>query len=125
MGNVLKDAVPLVLAHHKYYYEGIRFLSENQEQFPIGVAIIGVADAYDEMITDTPHRAGKLPWTAYEEIEKVAGMVKVKNIVLYPFIHLFPESLPPAEFSFDVMKKLEDNTKTIDVTPEKDDKDDD
>jgi len=73
VGDVLKEAVPIVLAHHKYYFEGMRFPGENKESFPIGAAIIGVADAYDDMITDRPHRAGKLPWTAFEEIEKDAG----------------------------------------------------
>lgn len=73
VGEVLKEAVPIVLAHRKYYFEGMRFPTESKEPFPIGAAIIGVADAYDEMITDLPHRAGKLPWTAYEEIEKESG----------------------------------------------------
>ena len=51
----------------------MRFPADSKEPFPVGAAIIGVADAYDTMITDQPNRAGKLPWTAFEEIEKEAG----------------------------------------------------
>lgn len=73
VGEVLKEAVPIVLAHHKYYFEHMRFPTDDKEPFPIGAAIIGVSDAYDTMITDRPYRAGKLPGIAYEEIEKEAG----------------------------------------------------
>jgi len=73
VGGVLKEAVPIVLAHHQYYFEAKKFPSEEREEIPIGVAIIAVADAYDAIITDRPYRAGKPPWKAFEEIEKGSG----------------------------------------------------
>lgn len=73
VGGVLKEAVPIVLAHHKYYFGAKDFSSEEREKIPLGAAIIAVADAYDAMITDRPYRSGMPPWKAYEEIEKAAG----------------------------------------------------
>lgn len=73
VGGVLEEAVPIVLAHHKYYFDEKDFSSEEREKIPLGAAIIAVADAYDAMITDRPYRAGMPPWKAYEEIEKGAG----------------------------------------------------
>lgn len=73
VGGILKEAVPIVLAHHKYYFESKKFSSNESEKIPIGASIIAVADAYDAMVTDRPYRAGKPPWKAYEEIEKEAG----------------------------------------------------
>ncbi|MFQ6082871.1 MAG: HD-GYP domain-containing protein [Candidatus Aminicenantia bacterium] len=73
VGGVLKEAVPIVLAHHKYYFELKKFSSEEIKSIPIGTAIIAVADAYDALVTDRPYRAGKPPWKAFEEIEKESG----------------------------------------------------
>ena len=72
MGWVLKDAVPIVLAHHRYFGAtgtGPRNLSE----VPLGARIIAVADSYDAMTSDRPYRAGMPPWQALVELEKCAG----------------------------------------------------
>jgi len=73
VGSVLKDAVPIVLSHHKYFFEPKKFSSKEREKIPIGASIIAVADAYDAIVTDRPYRAGKPPWKAVEEIEKESG----------------------------------------------------
>jgi len=73
VGGVLEEAVPIVLAHHKYYFEKKDFSSEDREKIPLGAAIIAVADAYDAMITDRAYRAGMQPWKAYQEIENASG----------------------------------------------------
>jgi len=73
VGGVLEEAVPIVLAHHKYYFENKEALNKEREKIPLGAEIIAVADAYDAMITDRPYRAGMQPWKAYEEIEKGSG----------------------------------------------------
>lgn len=73
VGGVLKDAVPIVLAHHQYYFDSNKYVSGEEGQVPLGAAIIAVADAYDAMITDRPYRKGMLPWKAYEEIERESG----------------------------------------------------
>ena len=73
VGGVLEEAVPIVLAHHKFYFETEAHSSEAKEEIPLGAAIIAVCDAYDAMITDRPYRAGMPPWKAFEEIEKNSG----------------------------------------------------
>ncbi len=73
VGGVLEEAVPLVLAHHKYYFEKKGTSSREKEDIPLGAEIIAVADAYDAMITDRPYRAGMPPFKAYEEIESNSG----------------------------------------------------
>ena len=73
VGGILKEAVPIVSAHHTYFYDSKKPPSEEKEAAPLGAAIIAVADAYDAMITDRPYRAGRPPWKAFEEIEKESG----------------------------------------------------
>jgi len=77
VGGVLKEAVPIVAAHHKYFFETAKPPSEEEghsrRDVPLGAAIIAVADAYDAMVTDRPYRAGMQPWQAFEEVEKGAG----------------------------------------------------
>ncbi len=72
VGNVLREAVPMVQVHHKYYeeLESNKSLSNDAK---IGACIIAVADTYDAIITDRPYRAGKTPSKALEEIEKESG----------------------------------------------------
>ena len=74
VGNVLKDAVPLVLAHHKFYGHGQETQTDGtpQEEMPLGARIIAVADAYDAIVTDRPYRKGRPPWQAIKEIEQAA-----------------------------------------------------
>ncbi|GAF81073.1 unnamed protein product [marine sediment metagenome] len=76
VGGVLKEAVPIVSAHHKYFFETEKQSPEKGhvgKEVPLGAAVIAVADAYDAMITDRPYRAGMQPWQAFEEVEKGAG----------------------------------------------------
>ena len=72
VGDVLRDAVPLVLAHHEYFAPG-----ENKESAievpPLGARIIAVADSYDAMVTDRPYRAGMPVWKALEELDRCTG----------------------------------------------------
>ena len=74
VGNVLNDAVPIVLLHHKFYIEleqsGKISLTDEAK---IGACIIAVSDTYDAITTDRPYRAGKPPVMALEEIEKESG----------------------------------------------------
>jgi len=73
VGGVLEDAVPIILAHHKFHFEKNGASQQKREEIPLGAEIIAVADAYDAMITDRPYRAGLLPWKAFREIEKESG----------------------------------------------------
>ena len=67
VGDVLKESIPIVKAHHKYY------LSKDFEHVPLEARIISVADAYDAMVSDRPYRQAKTPWQTIEEIEKETG----------------------------------------------------
>jgi putative nucleotidyltransferase with HDIG domain len=72
VGDVLREAVPLVLAHHEYFdHEQYRGSPDNT--VPLGARIIAVADAYDAMTTDRPYRSGMQPWQALEELERSTG----------------------------------------------------
>ena len=81
VGGVLEEAVPIVLAHHKYYFESKTHSTDNQDKIPLGASIIAVSDAYDAMITDRPYRAGMPPWKAFEEIEKNSGKLFDPEVV--------------------------------------------
>lgn len=73
VGNVLSDAVPIVLAHHEYFSKKAEDNLKEKADVPLGARIIAVADTYDAIVTDRPYRKGKLPWQALEEIEKSSG----------------------------------------------------
>ncbi|MCU0666947.1 MAG: HD domain-containing protein [Candidatus Omnitrophica bacterium] len=75
VGGVLKEAVPLILAHHTYFMDQDKKSEDlkSHKSIPLGARIIAVADSYDAMITDRPYRKGKPPWEAIEQIEKNSG----------------------------------------------------
>ena len=74
VGGVLKEAVPIVMAHHEMYSDlwGNNDLSLT-DGAKMGASIIAVADTYDAITSDRPYRAGKTPLQAIEEIEKCSG----------------------------------------------------
>ena len=75
VGSVLKEVVPIVVSHHKYFMSGIED-GENgngANHIPLGARVIAVADAFDAMTTDRPYRKGILPREAFEEIVKNTG----------------------------------------------------
>ncbi|HYK90034.1 MAG TPA: HD domain-containing phosphohydrolase [Acidobacteriota bacterium] len=71
VGPVLKEAIPIILAHHKFYTLGPGTGPAND--VPLGARIVAVADAYDAIVTDRPYRKGRPPWQALDEIRKGAG----------------------------------------------------
>lgn len=71
VGPVLKRAVPIILAHHEFYVQGLHATAS--ADIPLGARIVAVADAYDAIITDRPYRRGRPAWQAVEEIRKGAG----------------------------------------------------
>jgi putative nucleotidyltransferase with HDIG domain len=72
VGGVLKEAMPIVEAHHTYFVEHGEEKGGGK-QVPLGARILAVADAFDAMITDRPYRKGKPHWEALEELERFAG----------------------------------------------------
>jgi putative nucleotidyltransferase with HDIG domain len=73
VGGVLKDVVPVVVAHHRYFEDTPGPSSEVFKTIPLGARIIAVADAFDAMTSDRPYRKGKPPWEALQEIVAQAG----------------------------------------------------
>lgn len=76
VGMVLRESIPLILAHHEYFIDKDKKKETKKETktIPLGARIIAVADSYDAMITDRPYRKGKSPWEAAKEIEKNSGV---------------------------------------------------
>jgi len=70
VGSVLKEVVPIVVAHHKYFVEANE---KDTRKIPLGARIVAVADSFDAMTTDRPYRKGKPPWEALEELVAQAG----------------------------------------------------
>jgi putative nucleotidyltransferase with HDIG domain len=73
VGGVLKEVVPIVIAHHKYFMDTIEGDEKDTRKVPLGARIVAVADAFDAMTTDRPYRKGMQPWQALEEIVAKAG----------------------------------------------------
>jgi putative nucleotidyltransferase with HDIG domain len=73
VGNVLKEVVPIVLAHHKNFMSHPEPGGGPQANMPLGARVVAVADAFDAMTSDRPYRKGMPPWQAMEEIVKNAG----------------------------------------------------
>ncbi len=73
VGSVLKEVVPIVISHHKYFMRTIDGGREELAKIPLGSRVLAVADAFDAMTTDRPYRKGMPPWEAVEEIVNKAG----------------------------------------------------
>ena len=54
VGSVLKEVVPIVVAHHKYFADTLENNDVGTNKIPLGARVIAVADAYDAMTTDPP-----------------------------------------------------------------------
>jgi len=72
VGSVLKEVVPIVLAHHRYF-TNLDMSNGEAKEIPLGARIVAVADAFDAMTTDRPYRRGMPPWQAVEELVGKAG----------------------------------------------------
>jgi putative nucleotidyltransferase with HDIG domain len=75
VGSVLKDVVPIVMAHHEYFSSRDNREDRNSKEaeIPLGARVLAVADSFDAMITDRPYRKGMTPWQAREEITVNSG----------------------------------------------------
>jgi len=73
VGSVLKEVVPIVVAHHKYFVDNLDANDKDTGKIPLASRIIAVADSFDAMTTDRPYRKGMPPWKALEEVVANAG----------------------------------------------------
>jgi len=92
VGSVLKEVVPIVVAHHKYFTDAIGETEKKVAEVPLGARIISVADAFDAMTSDRPYRKGMSPWEAMEEIIKNAGK-QFDPVVVEAFKHVVRERI--------------------------------
>ena len=73
VGAVLKEVVPIVLSHHRFFIGKLEPQNGQPEKVPLGARIVAVTDAFDAMTSDRPYRKGMPPWQALEEIVKNTG----------------------------------------------------
>lgn len=73
VGAVLKEVVPIVVAHHKYFVDTLDSQQDDHLKVPLGARIVAVADAFDAMTTDRPYRKGMAPWEALNELVTKGG----------------------------------------------------
>jgi putative nucleotidyltransferase with HDIG domain len=73
VGSVLKEVVPIVVAHHKYFVDSLEGKERDSQKVPLGARVVAVADAFDAMTSDRPYRKGMPPWEAMEEIVAKSG----------------------------------------------------
>jgi len=73
VGAVLKEVVPIVIAHHQYFVETLEGGNGNGTKIPLGARVVAVADAFDAMTSDRPYRKGMPPWEAFQEIVAKTG----------------------------------------------------
>jgi putative nucleotidyltransferase with HDIG domain len=73
VGSVLKEVVPIVIAHHKYFVDTMEGNNGDTMKIPLGARVVAVADAFDAMTTDRPYRKGMQPWEAFQEIVTKTG----------------------------------------------------
>jgi len=81
VGEVLKEVVPIVVAHHYYFGRSADSSIEDLKEVPLGARIVAVADAFDAMTTDRPYRKGKPPWEALQEIISQTGRQFDRKVV--------------------------------------------
>jgi putative nucleotidyltransferase with HDIG domain len=73
VGSVLKEVVPIVVAHHEYFVDTLDINNKDTKKIPLAARIIAVADSFDAMTTDRPYRKGMPPWEALQEIVTKSG----------------------------------------------------
>jgi putative nucleotidyltransferase with HDIG domain len=81
VGSVLKEVVPIVVAHHKYFVGTMEGNNGDTMKIPLGARVVAVVDAFDAMTTDRPYRKGMTPWEAFQEIVDKTGKQFDPNVV--------------------------------------------
>ena len=89
----LKDAIPIILHHHERfaghgYPYGLR-----ATEIPLGARIVAIADAYDAMVNDRPHKPALSHEAALDELRRHAGTQFDPELVTL-FCDLFSVAAP-------------------------------
>ena len=72
VGGSLHRILPIILSHHDRF-DGTGYHPAKGNEIPIEARIIGVADAYDAMISDRPYRKAMTPIEGRDAILKGVG----------------------------------------------------
>ncbi len=70
---LLKEVAPIISAHHENFDGSGYPIGLQGEEIPIEARIIGVADAYESMISDRPYRKAYEIKVALKRLDKAAG----------------------------------------------------
>lgn len=71
--EMLTDVLPLVLAHHEQF-DGTGYLEGAKgHEIPLGARIIAIADAFEAMTSERPHRSAMTISKAITELKKNSG----------------------------------------------------
>jgi len=88
----LQKVTSLIRYHHEHW-DGSGYYHLKGEQIPIQARIVGVADAYDAMVSDRPYRKAMSSTEAIVELKKYSGIqfdpaiIKVFVAILERFYH--------------------------------------
>jgi len=72
VGGSLRRILPIILSHHDKF-DGSGYHPTKGEDIPLEARIIGVADAYDSLVSDRPYRKAISPFEARDIILKGSG----------------------------------------------------
>jgi putative nucleotidyltransferase with HDIG domain len=87
VGGVLKDAIRIVLFHHRHFIEKS---DKEGNEMPLGARILAVADSFDAMVSDRPYRKGRSFRDAILELERCSG-TQFDPDVVEGFKRIIPE----------------------------------
>ena len=97
VGGILRNAVPLIMAHHERY-GGTGYHKLKGDEIPLGARVIALADAFDAMTIDRTYRRARPRAEAVEEIVKGAGD-QFDPIVVKAFCRLVEDEAPCASLA--------------------------
>ena len=99
--SLFKNILPIIRHHHEAYDGGGYPDGLSGEQIPIGARIIAIADSYDAMTSERPHRAALSPTDALEQLRQRGGNTFDPRLVeeFNRFIISRKESVPAASES--------------------------
>jgi HD-GYP domain-containing protein (c-di-GMP phosphodiesterase class II) len=94
--TLVRDAIPVILHHHERYSGNGYPFGLHGNAIPLGARIVAIADAYDAMTHDRPHRPAMSHAEAVHEIQRHAGS-QFDPLLVTLFCDLYGEAPPMAD----------------------------
>jgi diguanylate cyclase (GGDEF)-like protein len=69
----LSELAPIIRAHHEWWNGGGYPGGLREEEIPLGARILAVVDVYKALTSDRPHRPGRNPRVAFDELRFRSG----------------------------------------------------